>query len=452
MVRRLLPEPPLAVVLAGGDDRIAIFARDPEGIAWRQPDRLPRTQRGKACALVLPPGWLTLRGIAVPGGRIGEARAAAVLELHSSLAVDPATGWTFVRAGRHGDGFQAVAAFLDNDTLSHFADAAVAAGLAPSRIVVPEFACGASPMVLVSVDRTHALAAYLAGGRPVLWQAFAEAGPSLACCLDLITEQLAAKRLALPERGLVWTMDGQLAGPLTATVGQAFPGIPVECVANWPAVLPRLLDSPGASSTAWMPGRRDVVFGEFLTARDRVRLDGPGLKRLGLAVAAMVVGLMALAFALLRDSEKDLAQLETEVRSLTVQANRSKILGERIRGLSQGIAFIRSHTEDKPMMLGVVATVFRAVPRLLKLDGISVSDQGAVRLNGQAENEFYVTEFLDSLSKLEAVRSPKLESLEVDPKTKTARFAISTTAPAWQKYQEALRAAAQRQQRKKGQP
>jgi Tfp pilus assembly protein PilN len=451
-VRDRLAGDPIVFTTTRENDPVAVYAYAADSNRWDLVEKPSPKHHNRPCFLALPPGRLALRGITLDGGKTKEAREAVILELQSSLMVASQEGWTYARARRIGGSIQAVAAWIDNALLSELAEAAGHWGLSPSRILVPEFSLGdTAPDVFIHANRDDQCVFYILEGQPVLWQAFSEGGPSLADCLELIKAQLDGQGLPLPGRNIVWVEDGLAPGPVSDVLDRTFPDLPSIRITDWPTALPLLLGKSRSARPTWFPLWDEIVFSDFLAAKDRIKLDKSHVKSLALALAAMVVGVLLLTSAVLRDAEKNLSNLEREVRHLSVEAHRSKILGDRIRQAAQSIAFIRDHTEAKPMLLEIITSIARSVPKLVKLEAISLSEQGEVRLSGKAENEFYVTELLDSLSKLKALQTPTLEALEVDPKSRSARFAIAVSAPAWREYYQALRAPDQHQQ-KAGKP
>lgn len=451
-VRDHLAGDPIVFTTTRENDPVAVYAYKADSNRWDLVEKPSPKYRNRPCFLALPPGRLALRGIMLDGGKTKEAREAVILDLQSSLLVAPQEGWSHARARRTGTTVQAVAAWIDNTLLSELAEAAGQWGLSPSRILVPEFSLGdTTPDVLIHANRDDQCVFYILEGQPVWWQAFPEGGPGLADCLELLKVQLDAQGLPPPGRKVIWIEDGLAHGPLSDVLDQAFPNLPSIRIADWPTALPQLLGKSRSARPTWFPLRDEIVFSDFLAANNRLKLDKNHVKSLALALAAMVVGVLLLTNALLSVAEKDLSRLEREVRRLSVEAHRSKILGDRIRQAAQSIAFIRAHTDAKPLLLEVLTNISRSVPKLVKLEAISLSEQGEVRLSGKAENEFYVTELLDSLSKLKALQTPKLEAMEVDPKSRSARFAIAVSAPAWREYYQALRAPDQHKQ-KAGKP
>lgn len=451
-VRDRLAGDPIVFTTTRKNDPVAVYAYEADSNRWNLVEKPSPKHHDRPCFLALPPGRLALRGITLDGGKTKDAREAVILDLQSSLLVAPQEGWTHARARRTGANVQAVAAWIDNTLLSGLAEAAGHWGLSPSRILVPEFSLGdTTPDVLIHANREDQCVFYILEGQPVLWQAFSEGGPGLAGCLELIKAQLDVQGLPPPGHKVVWIEEGLAPGPLSDVLDRAFPNLPSIRIADWPTALPQLLGKSRSARPAWFPLRDEIVFSDFLAAKDRIKLDKSHIKSLALALAAMVVGVLLLTSSVLHDAEKDLSNLEREVRHLSVEAHRSKILGDRIRQAAQAIAFIRAHTEAKPMLLEILTSISQSVPKLVKLEAISLSEQGEVRLSGKAENEFYVTELLDSLSKLKALQTPKLEAMEVDPKSRSARFAIAVSAPAWREYYQALRAPDQHKQ-KAGKP
>jgi|GEM_PF-5051022 len=408
-------------LLHGAEEMLPYACLRPDGqMEWPPPAKDRRAL--SPCVLALPPGMTALTHVVLPEDNVKAAFEQLEAAAAASLLEDPEKGFVERRAVRLGEQTRAVQGWIAASTLEQVLTRVEEQGFEARYALVPEFClASAEPTLLVRVESQIAYCYYIEQRAPLLNQTASAGGPSLKLCLQLLAAEIEEQDLAAPARALLWA-EAEFEDARRDTQ-QSFPGLEIMTARTWSEAL------------AWMQTpRKGGVFSQLLASHDRQPLSKERLVRLALATFAMLAGVVALLFALLSVYERETEQLEREVRELKVLAHRSSGAKQRIQELSKKLTLIRRAAKEKPNLLMDFQAIDRVKPHLVKLNDISITRQGALRITGQAKNKEYVAKFQREMSAEVLFLNPRLESLEADAATGEARFLLHATLPYWTEF------------------
>lgn len=409
------------------------YRREQDGSYVRSED-LAAAGSGKNCWLAIPPGSCVVRSLELAGGTQKELVQAVACYAESSLLHPYEDGYVTVRTATTGSPVSAVLFWCEKQFLDDCVANVESTGFSVRGILVPELSIGCVESCLLYYeypDAAHGLGVLCHGSPQSL--PIVQCGPAGAsgpdALLGAVLQELRRLGAPDPEKFLVWSKNDRTESPAFEKYQTGVQGaVPLRVIREWTEFLPLTATQKEL--------RSGLAFAACLQRDNKHPLDVRGYWKLLASVAVtlvLVAGFIATLYAQLDD---EVARLEKEAAQVSRASQKAGKATQMIRNLQEKNKTIRRFAQDKPYCLELLKIIADATSMESRLEGVSISRDGRIVINGLSKDASHVTAIVKKLEESPQIVQCKLTSLERVAESGEFKFTVQARSEAWTAFFE----------------